>query len=528
MKKTLRIAFARINQETNALSPVLTTLEEFEQQHYLRGEEVLRATLPGTMEVESFFRRAELTGFVRGAREAAKKAEAELELIPLISAWATPSGPLSIDCYEALSADLTDRLRDAGPVDAVYLCLHGAMGVNGLKLAPSATPDSEILRRVRAIVGPEVMIGVSLDLHGNVAAGMIEDANIVQAYRTNPHRDHFAIGRRVGRLLVRAAQGEIRPVMAWRSLPVLLGGGNTVDFLNPMRSIFRRMKEMEKDETVLGASVLSCHPWNDHPELGWSTIVITDAKRGPAKEQAEQLAEELAERCWAIRDQQPPRFLDPEAAITRARNARLRRKLGVVVFSDASDVVSAGAPGDNTRLARALIEKAQGLVCYVPIRDPQLVAELWTEEPGAKIKTIVGGRLDPARGAPLHVEGILTRKAEAHGMGRFVILDVGTVRRLVVEGSALVAQPRFFQNAGLDILKADIVVVKNFFPFLIYFLPFSRMNIFVRTEGVTDFDAAFRLSFAGDVHPRDRVPSWRPADARRRGVSAGPQSLASP
>lgn len=516
MKKKLRIAFARINQETNALSPVLTTLPEFEQQHYLRGDELLRATGPGTMEVESFFRRAELTGFVKGVKETARRAQVELELVPLISAWATPSGPLSRECYDALTGELLTRLRAAGPVDVVYLCLHGAMGVCGLELSSTATPDSEIVRRVREQVGPEAVIGVSLDLHGNVSQDLIRHADVVQAYRTNPHRDHVAIGRRVGRLTVRTALGEIRPVMAWRSLPVLLGGGNTIDFLNPMRGIFRRMKELERDQTVLGASVLSCHPWNDHPELGWSTIVITDGLRDPAGGKAEALAEELAERCWAIREQQPPRFLSPEEAIERARRARLRRKLGVVVFSDASDVVSAGAPGDNTRLARALIEGAQGLVSYVPIRDPQLVAELWPEEVGARIKTVVGGRVDPQRGAPLEVEGVLTKKGQAHAMERYVILDVGTVRLLVVEGSALVAQPRFFKNAGLNVLEADIVVVKNFFPFLLYFLPYSRMNIFVRTEGVTDFDAAFRLPFAGEVHPRDRVASWRPADARRR------------
>ena len=184
--------------------------------------------------------------------------------------------------------------------------------------------------------------------------------------------------------------------------------------------------------------------------------------------------------------------------------------------------MTAGAPGDNTRLAKELIEHAQGLVTYVPIRDPALVSELWPEELGARIRTQVGGRLDPARGAPLAVEAILTKKAEAHGLGRLIILDVGTIRLLVVEGPALAVQPRFFKMAGLDVLKADIVVVKNFFPFLIYFLPYSRMNIFVRTQGVTDFDAAFGLSFAGQVYPRDEVSSWRPADARRRSPRAAP------
>ena len=108
------------------------------------------------------------------------------------------------------------------------------MGVRDLPLPVTESPESEIVRRVREVVG-DVPIGVTLDLHGNLCPGLVDRTTILQAYRTNPHRDHVAVGARVGRILVRTVRGEARPVQAWRTLPMLLGGGVTIDFWRPLR-----------------------------------------------------------------------------------------------------------------------------------------------------------------------------------------------------------------------------------------------------------------------------------------------------
>ena len=82
----------------------------------------------------------------------------------------------------------------------------------------------------------------------------------------------------------------------------------------------------------------------------------------------------------------------------------------------------------------------------------------------------------------------------------------------------MVMRPSFYTEVGLSLWKADIVMVKNFFPFLMFFLPYNRKTIFVRTRGATVFDAAFVLSFDGPMHPRDVVDDWRPRDRQRRGL----------
>nr|HEX4314929.1 M81 family metallopeptidase [Kofleriaceae bacterium] len=501
-RSTPRVAFARIMQETNALSPVRTELADF--AHYLDGAELLTAATCGP-EVSGFFRRAELAGFCAAARELGA------EPVPVMSAWASSGGPLSKACFEALEARLVDGLRAAGRVDAVYLALHGAMGVDGVR-----DPESRLLAAARAASGG-VPIVASHDLHGNVTRARIEACDALVAYHTNPHRDHARTGRRAGAIAISLARGEAAPHVAWRSLPVLLGGGTTIDFLAPMRAIFRRMRRAEKRGEALAASTFMVHPWNDDPALGWSTVVV-----GRDRARAEALADELAEMCWAARHRQPPAFASAREAVARARAARWRRKLGCVTIADASDVVTAGAPGDSTHLLRALIEDGAGLRAYAAVRDPVAIAELWPRAVGDVIATSIGGRLDPASSSPLPVRGTVEAKVERPGFGRNVVLAVGDVRVVVTEGPAMVMKPSFYREVGLDPWRADIVVVKNFFPFLLFFLPYNRKTIFVRTRGVTDFDAAFKLSFDGPIHPRDEVADWRPRDAERRGLAPAP------
>lgn len=493
-----RIAFARVMQETNALSPVPTELADFEGSHYLAGDALLRAVSPGGHEVAGFFKKAELAGAV-GAITAGAAVP-----VPVLSAWASSGGKLSRACFDALASRLADGLRAARP-DGVFLALHGAMGVDGLR-----DPETELLRIARDAAGG-VPITTSHDLHGNLTQARVDAADAIVGYQTNPHRDHARAGRRATELLLATLAGR-RPGVAWHSLPMLLGGGKTIDFLAPMRAVFRRLARAERRREVLSASVFMCHPWNDDPALGWSTIAYGD----PAA--AARLADELAELCWARRHELPPPFSSASDGLRAARAARLRRKLGVVTIADASDVVTAGAPGDSTHLLRAMLAEGEGLLTYAAVRDPAAIARLWPLAEGDPVDTTVGGSLDPASGAPLPVRGTLVRKVEQQGFLRTAVLAIDHLRLVVTEGPSMVMRPSFYKAVGLDPWKADVVMVKNFFPFLMFFLPYNRKTIFVRTSGSTDFDAAYRLTFDGPMHPRDPVDDWRERDRLRRGV----------
>ena len=511
-----RIAYARINQETNCLCPVQTTFEDFQSTHFLEGEALSQACAPAPtglrgekasarpFEVPGMFRRVELAGF-RSAM-AQGSARDEVEPVPLFSAWAVASGPLTRACFDTLNERLESSLKAAGRVDAVYLALHGAMGVTGLR-----DPETQFISTATRASGDAPVI-VTHDLHANLTEARVRGALAVISYKTNPHRDHFARGHQAGRLLLRSLRGEVKPVTAWRSLPMFLGGGTTLDLLPPMLAVYARLHLAERLGTALAASVNMCHPWNSDPGLGWSTCVTTDGDR----DAAERLADSLAEMCWARKDTLPPVFASADEAIAEAKAARFARRLGAVVLADASDVVTAGASGENTALLAALLRQAPELRSFVPLRAPTTVAELWGRAEGERVEVTLGGVLDPGHSEPLLVRGRILNKRENPGFKRTVVLVCEGVHIVLTEGPAVTIKPDFFTQAGLDPWKADVLVVKNFFPFRLFFAALARKTIYVKTRGATDFDAASGLSFDGPMHPRDPVTDWREADARRR------------
>ncbi len=513
--RPLRLAYARIAQETHAFSPVTSTLDDFRRFHWLEGDALARACGRWRAEVPGMIRNAELSGFVRAARGALGR---RVELVPLLSAWAVPSGPLAADANEALRGALADGLRRAGPLDGCYLALHGAMRARGA----DREPEAGFLAAAREVLGPDRPLAVSYDLHGHLTPAKVDPATLTVAYRTNPHRDLASTGARAGALLARAVTGEVRPTSAWRSLPLVLGGGLTIDFLSPMRPLFRRLRALEREPRVLSTSLFMCHPFNDAPDLGWSVHATTDGD--PAL--ADAVADELADRAWAVRHEQPPEFLAPEAGIAAAREATLARRLGTVCVVDTSDVVGAGSTGENTHLVRALLEHGAGMTSYVPLRDPVAVAALWDRAPGDAVALEVGGRIDPATNPPVAVAGKLRSRATTTHFGRAVVLDLGHVQLVLTELPPLPLKPRFYGDLGLDCWRADLVVVKSFFHYRIYFLAHNRRSIPIRTRGLTDFERVLELDFADAVHPKDPVACWRPADARRRGLAPAPAARA--
>jgi microcystin degradation protein MlrC len=506
MPRPVRIAYARVAQESNAFSPLPSTLEDFRRTHWLEGDALAAACEPGNHECKGFAKNAELSGFVKAARERG----AAVTLVPLLSVWAIPSGPLTQDAYLTLRDKLAEALAGAGPLDGLMLSLHGAMRATDVD-----NPEGGLLAVAREALGPDAPIGVSLDLHGNLTPELMGGATFVCGYHTNPHRDHAATGYRVGKILCAAALGEVKPVMRWRTLPMVLGGGTTVDFLPTMLPLFMRLRRAPKAAGVLDASLFMCHVWNDSPDLGWGTVAVTDSDAAGA----DALADELADRAWAVRHKMPPAFLEVDAAIAEIRKSWLLRRLGAVCVVDASDVVGTGTPGENTRLLDALLKDGRGLLSYVPLRDPVAVASLWTKPERSHVELTVGGRLDPIASPPRRVSGRILRKHKSEHFQRVVVLEIDDVRLVLTEGTPLVMKPAFYQDVGLDPWKADVIVVKSLFPWRLFFAPMNRKSLYVKTKGASDLDLVTQLDFNDPVHPRDPVVDWRPADRRRRGVA---------
>ncbi len=501
-KRPLRIAYGRLFHEANARSPVLTEVEDFERMHHLAGDALAQATTLRGTELKSFMPHAELTGFRQAARLAGG-----VETVPLQSSLAVPGGPLSRRCFEELAGGLVERIRAALPLDGVYLALHGSMQVEGLDEAPEAN----LLARVRAVVGAEVKLAVSYDLHANLSEGMVAPADVLVAYRTNPHWDLAPTGFRAGNRLIRALRGQIRPTHAWRKLPIVLGGGKTIDFLAPMRGVFRYLRDLEKDPRVVSASLFMVHPYTTAEHLGWAVHVCTDGDPALAAE----LVDKLADRAWEERKVALPPMFGVDEALERASVSRLRR-LGPVTLVDCDDVVGAGAPGGNTRLVQALLARSWGLEAFVPVHDPALVAELWDAPLGARRSVILRGT--PGYGCPEVAMEITLAARSTTDSGRTLRLDTGhageagKIHVVICDRAPLPIHPSFWAAVGLSARDADVIVQKNFFHYRMFYATTSFEHLPVVSAGATSFDAVRRGEYVVPMVPAADPAGWRASD----------------
>lgn len=516
--RPLRIAYGRFFHEANTYSPQVTDRAAFDNAFFLEGDALARATGLLGAELPGYMPHAELTGFVQAARLAG-----DVETVPLASYLAVPSGPLERSAFEDILEDLLERLAHAGTLDAVYLALHGSMEVVGLGEAPEAV----ILRRVREVLGPRPRLAATFDLHANLSQSIVDALDVLYAYRTNPHWDLCPTGFRAGRQLIDALRGRVTPTHAFRKLPMVLGGGNTINFLTPMRDVFRAMRRMERDPRVLSASLCMVHPYTGAEDLGWSVYVATDGN--PAL--AQRLVEELADLAWAKRTVEMPTMYSVEDAIATARELRrsLTGRLGPVTLVDVDDIVSAGAPGGNTNLVRALAEHGSDLRAYVPVHDPLLVAATWDHAIGSTHDLVLRGT--PGYGMPeLPLRATVAARATSE-FGRKVRLDIelpcgstGALHCVITEGPPLPLHPRFWRELGLDPRRADVLVQKSFFHYRIFYAALSFAHVPVTSNGATSFRRVRERSYRTPTHPATRLDDWRPLDwnghSSRRDVDA--------
>ena len=488
------VLYAEFMQEVNSFSPVITTERDFQAMALRYGDEVA---------VEAVKEKTQLGGFLKAVEETG---EGAVKAVPILQAKSMSGGPVDSAFYTGIKGRILDAARAQGKVDGVYLSLHGAMGVDGM-----FDPEGDLLAGLRAVLGPDVPIAVSFDLHANVTRRRAENADIIVGYHTNPHRDHYRTGWKAGDLLVRTMLGEIKPVMVVNKMALLKGGGINVDFLPPFRKIFSAMGRMEKKGGALSVSFFPVHLWIDEPELGYSTVAITDGD--PAL--AEKLADEIADMAWAVRDVPQPAGNTPEEAVKIAREAGLARALGAVVFCDVSDAVGTGTPGESVWILKALMEKGSDLVSYLSLRDEKAASAAWDREVGETVTLSVGGNIDKLYNESLEYSGIVAWKGLT-AFGKTAIVRRDGLHLILSELPMASRSPKDFKSLGLSLWKADIVVVKNLFPFRYNYLLYNRKTVNVMSPGLSNTDV-FGLKYRNiprPIYPLDPLDDWRIAPRR--------------
>ncbi len=470
----MRVAIGQLWQETNTFNPRPTTRQDFEDFGVLHGDEL----------VEKMADTNELGAFIQSLRNWPNAPE----IVGLVRLPAWPSGTATRETFDWIRGEIVGSLQWVGKVDGVLLALHGAMVAEGV-------PDveGEVLRAVRAQIGPNVPLVATLDLHANVTRLMAEYADALVLFHTAPHIDVFETGERGAEVLRRILLEGARPKMQMVKLPIVapVECANSQDPNSVSFGLRERLQELERLPGVLTAGLATVQPWLDIPELGTAVIVATDGDAATVDE----LANQLATHVWESRHRYMPRLTEPTDAVRDAFQTP-----GLVVLSDPADATTSGAPGDSNQLLNELLKYDWQRQVLVPLVSPEIVEQARQVANGATIKVEVGGQRDPySHPRTLNVEkvrefagrfvisGHLARNL-AIDMGDCVVLSHGHIFLLVTSRSGAHFAPEFFRTGGFDPFADGVVIAKSPCGFRAAYAPHAALIHVVRAPGCAQPD----------------------------------------
>lgn len=478
--REIRILIAGIKHESNSFTPYLTRADDFTQ---LRGEDIT------------------------GDRPwAAFLEEQGVELIPTLVAGSGPSGLVCREAYEAFRNEILEGILAAGPVDGIFLDMHGALHVEGY---PDAQHD--LISGIREIVGKEVLVAASFDLHGNISRGFVEGMNILSAYRTAPHVDGEETRLRTVKLLLEAIGEDYHPVVVHLNIPILIPGEKGITSAEPVKSFYQRLPEIAGLEGIMDASIFIGMPWTDVERAGMSVQVVAedDVYVPLALEQARSLALDIWDQRYNLK-------FDVEALdIDQAIETALDSQDSTVFITDSGDNITAGAAGDGTLVLERLLAHEVADAVVAGIYDPEAVDQCLLAGAGAEVRLEIGGKIDYVYSKPIAVTGRVL--ALPHGLPGSqkpdAVLQVEGVNLVLLSDHRAFIHPADFQAVEIDPLAHKIVVVKEgyLFPGLQEIAPQSIMAL---TPGFANqsLESLEYQQLRRPIFPLDPHMEWTPED----------------
>ncbi len=468
-----RIAVAGFQHETNTFAPVGTGYRDFLDGGGWPG-------LTTRADVLDTFRglNIPISGFIGTAAATA-------EIVPILWTSAEPANRVTADAFERICEIITDGLRAAGPLDGVYLDLHGAMVAEGFE-----DGEGELLRRIRDLCGPDVPIAVSLDLHANISPQLVAQADVITIYRTYPHLDMDTAGTRAWALLREIIRTGTRPAKAFRQASSLIPLSAQCTDFGPLRALYDRLESVAP---AITADIALGFPLSDVRDCGPSLVTYaTDTVS--AQVVADDLIKDL-ERAMAALDNA---LLTPENAVAQA--LALTQSGGTVVLADVQDNSGAGAMSDTTGLLRALVAAGTKRVILGTLWDPAAASQAHAAGVGRRISIALGGHSGPKDVAPLAcqaqvlalTDGVFTCTGE---MQCDVVTEIGPTARLKIDTggadvevvvSALRHQTidqAALRHIGADPANYRIVALKSTVHFRADFAPMAIEVLNVGTPG---------------------------------------------
>lgn len=476
----MRMFVAALGTETNTFSPIPTGVASFEEYIWHPA---------GTHPDEPTF----FTGPVIAAR---LRGQAEgFTVIEGLSAYAAPAGLTTALAWATLRDQVLDQLRAAMPVQVALVSLHGAMVAQG-----QDDCEGELLAAMRAITGPEVVIGAEVDPHCHLTPLMVESADILVFYKEYPHTDTYERAEELVTLALSTARGEIRPVMAMADCRMI---GTFHTTREPVKGFVAAMQALEGKDGILSVSLAHCFPWADVPELGTRTLVVADGDLA----RAQALAGRLAQEVRAMAGNTAATMLSHEDGIARA----LAMPERPIVLADTADNAGGGAPSDSTFILKLLLDQGVQEVALGPFWDPVALRFCELAGVGSKLRLRLGGKVGPASGAPLDVEAEVLalhrngRQRFSNGwteLGDVAAIRVGGVDILLNTVRTQAFDPAMFTDYGIRLDDKKLIVVKSSQHFHARFAPIAAEVLWLDGPG------ALSQRFATLPYTRVSRPIW--------------------
>lgn len=488
----MRVAVGRFWTETHSFSPLPISRAMFECGLLVEGDAVLNS-LRGT--------RSEVGGFLSVLDDE------PVEVLPTLAAQSMCGGPIERPVWQEIRDGILRRLAEVQPVDGVLLSCHGATEAVGEEDCVGV-----LLREVRHLVGPDVPLVATLDMHANPTRQMVENATALVAYKTYPHHDFFERGQQAARLLLRTVRGEVEPVMVATSLPLAVGQAIPVQLDRIADGI-----ELEESGQVLACSVLSTHYYMDVAEFHPLTaLIVTDGDRASAR----RVGQEMMWRAW--QDRQRVKDALQQAAglpLAEAVERALSFPPGTVVMADWGDAVTGGYPGDDASLIAHLLERGIEEPACLIINDPDLVQRAMAAGVGRPVAGPIGGRWGGRFYRPVTVDGrvrllfdgVLPPSREEQpghlvisntSMGPTAVVQVGqTITVVATSVPVSSTEPTVFRAVGVEPADYRLVLVKAVRQQRMHFAPIAVGFVEI-ADGRYGFDThTWRARDPNDAYP---------------------------
>ncbi len=487
----MRIAIAGIVHETNTYCQSPTRHEDFYQ---LRGEKMLA----------SVGQESDLGGAVSACQRLG------VEAVPILFVSAQPSGIINHGDYQNFKAEIVSSLAATLPVDGIVLCLHGAGVVDGIE-----DLEGDLVAGIRELVGRDLPMTASFDLHGNVTQEMADLLDGTFACHHYPHIDQHERAAEAVELLVRMNQEDIRPVTVVTRIPMLLP--TTTTFIGPGKERLAMMLAAEAEEGVIDVSWFHGFPYTDVAHVGTYVVVTTLGDRN----QAERIGRVLASRLWHDRELFEPVSLSADEAVREAQSLPWSQQSGPIVIHETSDNCGGGSPGDGTHLLRAMLDARLENACFGFIVDPEVAAQAHEAGVGNTLRISLGGKTDDLHGEPLdltvRVKSLHDGRITLQAMFKGAPLNLGPIARLqpvdadveiiVASRRSQTFDPEPFLALGMDVNRYRFVALKSSNHFRAGFQDLASAIVTADPPGLTTHHI--------EVFPRQRMsqPLW-PLDER--------------